>query len=97
MLRPYKSTNEKFLIPYSKLLQVRKHSTLLHIESLIALLSLRSDFDLNSVNALHQARLVHVRAQEAILMGFALRQADTVDSDEDLVRATERQCLGDRR
>ena len=97
MLRPYKSTNEKFLIPYSKLLQVRKHSTLLHIESLLALLSLRSDFDFDSVDALHQARLVHVRAQEAILMSFTLCQTDTVDCDEDLVRATETQGLGDRR
>ena len=97
MLRPYKSTNEKFLIPYSKLLQVRKHSTLLHIESLIALLSLRSDFDFNPVDALHQARLIHVRAQEAILMGFALCQADAIHSNEDLVRATETQGLGDRR
>ena len=81
--------------PISKLLQVRKHSTLLNIESFLALLSLRSNFDLYPVDALHQARLVHVRAQEAILMRFALRQADAIDSDEDFVRAAETQCLGD--
>lgn len=95
MLRSLKSTNKR--TPSSKPLQVRKHSALLNIEPLLALLSLRSDFDFNPVDALHQTRLVHVRAQEAILMSFALRQTDTVDCHEDLVRATEAQCLGDCR
>jgi hypothetical protein len=59
------------------------------------LLSLRSDFDFDPVNTLHQARLVHVRTQEAILMSFALRQANTVDGHKDLVWATEAQSFGD--
>ena len=80
--------------PISSLLQVRKHSALLHVQSLLALLPLRSNFNLNPVDALHQARLVHVRAQKAILVRFALGQANAVDGDEDLVRSAETQGLG---